>query len=297
MLVPDATNPFSQWKYIHFIGKINLNLEHPRLYRYEYYSRFEEMYKGSRIVFPSPLSWPDLFEQRFLSDSFLKYCFGECKENKTLRNRIFALCCTGDGSENADAQWNLRKTKEHDFCVRYSFNLWKFLNQLNSLSNGDVEFYISSISYDYSQEELIHNQHIRSLGKPSGKDHIPYLIRIMSYKRKAFKFENEIRIWSVVKEETSLLEKDKKILSLENFDWNNLGLRLHVAPYKSDISFNEFDNDLKDYNQTKRNKENLIQQGRIDKVISELGLPRNDVKASRLYDVALWKHSKALDEK
>ena len=145
MLVPDATNPFSQWKYIHFIGKINLNLEHPRLYRYEYYSRFEEMYKGSRIVFPSPLSWPDLFEQRFLSDSFLKYCFGECKENKTLRNRIFALCCTGDGSENADAQWNLRKTKEHDFCVRYchysehAFGLhhirfeYNFLHSLESL--------------------------------------------------------------------------------------------------------------------------------------------------------------------
>lgn len=251
------------------------------------------MYKGSRIVFPSPLTWPDLFEQRFLSDSFLKYCFGECKENKTLRNRIFALCCTGDGTENADAQWNLRKTEEPDFCIRYSFNLWKFLDQLNNLSSENIEFYISSISYDYSQEELIQNQHIRAFGKPRGDNRIPYLIRIMSYKRKAFKFENEIRIWAVVNKNFNPSEKPNKILTLEKFDWKQLGLRIHVAPCRSNVSFDEFES-LYKYNKAKRDNENDAQKNRIKNILNELGLSKNDVKASRLYYIPMWKCCKDL---
>lgn len=174
------------------------------------------------------------------------------------------------------------------------------LDYLNWLSDNkydkNIEFYVSTISYEYSQEELMQNQHIRALGKPHGDNRIPYLIRIMSYKRKAFRFENEIRIWAVVKEGASLLEKNKNILSLENFDWKNLGLRIHVAPCRSNVSFDEFES-LYKYNKAKRKDENGAQKDRIENILNELELSKDDVKASRLYDVALWKYSKMLSKK
>ena len=274
-----------------------MNLEQPRLYRYEYYSRFKKMFLKKNIIFPSPLSWPDLFEQRFLSNSFLKYCFGYKKDFKNLRNDIFALCYTGDGTENADAQWNTRNPKRKDFCIKYSINLWKMLDYLNLLSdnifNGKIEFYISSISYEYSQEELIQNQHIRAIGKPSGDNRVPYLIRTMSYKRKAFKYENEIRIWAVLKEDNPLSEKNNHILTLENFDWKKIDLQIQVAPYKSILAFDKFKK-LKDYNQAKRINEKNIQQERTTKILNELRLLKKEINVSHLYNIPVWKCSKDL---
>ena len=38
----EVSVPFSQWKCVHFLGKINLDLDHQRLYRYELFSWFKE---------------------------------------------------------------------------------------------------------------------------------------------------------------------------------------------------------------------------------------------------------------
>lgn len=299
-MIEKNDNPFSIWKHIHFIGKINLDLEHPKLFRYEYYSRFKSLYNKmgeseGKIIFPSPLSWPDLFEQRFLSDNFLRYCFEKEFDPNEFRNSFFALCCTGDGTENADAQWNTRKTEKGNFCIRYTCNLWKLLSQLECFSKykaaNSVDFYVSSISYKYSQEELLQNLHVKSLGPPKGNDRIPYLIRAMSYKRSPFKFENEIRIWAIVKKEALSLGLIKDNMLSIPLDWKNLEINILVGPYKSETKIDEFDN-LIDYNRSKRKECSLVQHARVDRIFEDLGISKDRIKISRLYDVFLWKGSK-----
>lgn len=281
---------FLQWERVHFLGKINLDLEHPRLYRYEHFSRFKENYQRDKIVFPSPLSWPDLFEQRFLSDGFLKRCLDE--QNSSFRDKIFALCCTGEGYENADAQWNVRKLEKDDFCIRYSFDLWKFLKCLEK-SNGKGEFYVSAISYDYSQDELMQNMHIKTLKKTSKKAGVQNLIRAMSFKRKSFKYENEVRIWAIAKE-SFYSKKEDKCIEMD-LDWKEIDLRILVGPSKCDMDFKCYDK-LVDYNQDKRKRENIIQQERKDKIVRELNIPKTRVKVTHLYDIPLWKSSKNLSK-
>ena len=43
-MIEENENPFAQWKHIHFVGKFNLDLAHPKLYRYELFSRLKTMY-------------------------------------------------------------------------------------------------------------------------------------------------------------------------------------------------------------------------------------------------------------
>lgn len=301
-MIEENENPFAQWKHIHFVGKFNLDIAHPKLYRYELFSRLKTMYNKNEIVFPSPILWKDLFEQRLLSDSFLKYCFG--KKGTSYRKKIYAICCTGDGTENADAQWNTRKLEKGDFCVRYTINLWKLLNRLNSFSqnnDGCVDFYLSSMSYEYSQEELMGNQHIQAMNvkklpDKSLDDKICYLVRAMSYKRRQFKYENEIRIWAVLNERDLSPSMIKDNMLRIPLDWTSLGVNVLVGPYNSDIKVENTDK-LNDYNQKKRSKENEVQQKWATEVAQKIKISPNRVLCSRIYDVPPWKCSKNLKTK
>lgn len=294
-MIDEKDNPFSIWKHIHFIGKINLDLANPVLYRYELFSRLKTMYHKNEIVFPSPILWPDLFEQRLLSNSFLKYCFG--KKAAAYSQKIYAICCTGDGIENADAQWNTRKPKKRDFCIRYSINLWKLLSCLDDFSqknDGCIDFYLSSMSYRYSQEELIENRHIQALNDDKSiEDRICYLIRAMSFKRRQFKFENEIRIWAIVKDEALSSGMIKRNVLHIPLDWKCLEQNILVGPYKRDIKVEAFEK-LKDYNQKKRNDGNTVQKNWRDEVVRALSLSQKRVRSTRIYNVPLWKCSKKL---
>lgn len=272
------------WKHVHFVGKMNLDLENPVLYRYESFSRFERMKNQDKITFISPLVWPDLFEQRFFSKVFLNKFFG--KSGADYQNRFFALCFTLDGTENADAMWSVRaKEDDGDFCIRYSVNLWRFLGELerNADKNG-IDFYLSSIAYDYTQEQLLSNLHIES-AKKGLCGSVRNFLNILRFKRRNFKYENEVRIWAV---RNNALNVDKPTLLELDMDWMALNLQILVAPYKSDIKWN---GNLIEHNRQKRNSARKIMENQKSRILA-LGIPKDNVRLSGLYDVPLWKYSK-----
>lgn len=173
------------WNRIHFKGDFTLRLDNPSVYRYMPFSRVQDMLKDSEITFVSPNLWDDPYEKRYYNVKV------DGKENVV--PKMVCLCFTTSENENADAFWNRSKTSgEQWVCVKFS--LYELLDSLNDFAKkNDARIYVSSAQY--TPENDIKNA--AKKWRISEQYLEPAYVRLMSLKRNAFRYENEIRIFVV----------------------------------------------------------------------------------------------------
>lgn len=160
---------------------------HPFLiHRYIKFSLFRDSINGKYISFVSPYKWYDPYETLFYDP------------NVKIGNdnyKVSCMCCCYDDVESEESAWgrsNLEQTTNNKI-IKVSYNMDALCDIMENFANNNnqIDFYISIVDYSQSKTQLI----------PSNK-HATYscideYINIMSLKRKAFAYENELRIFAV----------------------------------------------------------------------------------------------------
>ena len=148
--------------------------------RYMPFTRLLSELNNQTFSFVSPTKWQDPFERVFY------------EENLIINNQrydIRCICATYDYVYNEEAAWNRNDSRED--VVRVSFSFQALCDLLEKIATKYCcQFYISIVDYSQSKKNLIKKN------TPSYTT-IENYIQQMSFKRKAFAYENEMRIFAV----------------------------------------------------------------------------------------------------
>ena len=198
--------------------------------RYMPYSRLEKWIKESIMTFVSPNRWDDPFEKIYLNTILT---------NSSLRirykpPRIASLCFSKSLFKDSVAFWNNFKTSDSEQLVRVEFNFKKMMIQLiKLLEQYDMHIYVVAVNYSLQQkiiknkEEFV-NRILRSHGNEVDAEFL--YIKILSYKRKAFSFENEVRVILVPQKK---IEFDKnECFVVEGMDYNAIIENIWLEPIR-----------------------------------------------------------------
>lgn len=161
-------------------------------YKYMPWKRLHEMLSRKEMVFVNPSLWNDPYEVKYLNTDYSALGY--------LQPKIFCFCVRND-NENEEASWKIYQTNEPDNpLIRISINAQPFLKSLKeSAQKLGYTIYMAKVSYRFKQKE------INELYKRDNKYFNEYFdnfneekyIRLLSVKRKAFKYEQEIRLFLV----------------------------------------------------------------------------------------------------
>lgn len=237
------------------------------LYKYSPLNRFIENIEKKTLCFVSPETWFDPFETKYWYADYSRYNF--------VKPEIHCMCLTNKGSENEEAAWKMYSNGDNAKTIKITYNVDKFLSILNDYAkNENLHIYIGKANYNYSIKE------IENLYKESSPYHdmffpshfnIENFLHIMCLKRRAFTFENEIRVFIV----NNSNYNNGKIKVIPNIDYQNgLIKKLKLSPYPP---FNYSDPRKKIYKQLQDLESDAIKLQLNEK------LPNVDVQQSQLY--------------
>ena len=156
------------------------------LFRYMNASHLLSDLKEQKLSFVSPELWNDPFEKLFFRESIK---IGQ------INYSIRCICLTYDWIESEEAAW--LRAGENNETVRVDYDFEKLCSELNKMK--DVDFYFSVVDYSLSRKEIIKLSNDFRGGAWSPNSIDDYL-NVMSLKRKAFTYENEIRLFLVKKQ-------------------------------------------------------------------------------------------------
>lgn len=170
---------------------------------------------NNRITFVSPSMWEDTLETRYYRlSNYNKLGFSEPK--------IFCMCLTAKQAENEDAFWH-RYAPMDDELLKVHFNireLFKLLDQY--ATNNNLKVYIGEAIYVNKTQILAITPTKNRLFFPQKFDMEHYL-SLMSLKRVAYCYENEVRIFIVAEDVDFNLDvkvKNKNLLHV-NYSSSN----------------------------------------------------------------------------
>lgn len=183
------------WKHIHFMGDIALNWENPKIYRFVPYGRLKEMLADSVLTFVSPTQWNDPYEKMYFDI--------EVRGKKTKVPNIVCLCFRSELNDNSAAYWDKEENDKSPY-VRLGVDLYRLCDILDRFSDKtESDVYIKSVRY-CKNEEIENAYKNPFVMKDSLKESY---IRLMSLKRVAYKYENEIRIFIVWEKGNQKIER------------------------------------------------------------------------------------------
>ena len=154
------------------------------LFRYMNASHLLSDLKEQKLSFVSPYLWDDPFEKLFFEQRGVSIC--------NIRYFIRCICFTYDWIESEEASWNRFSDTQEIVRVEYDYET------LCTLLSKELKskFYFSVMDYSMPRADIVqlHNQYIRGVWCPSS---IGEYLNVLSLKRKAFSYENEIRLFMV----------------------------------------------------------------------------------------------------
>lgn len=168
------------------------------LYKFLKFKYFSKSYTNNFLAFNDPHNWPDPYERIFteLIDKPGKADY-----------KPYCMCSTYAMAYNEEAMWTAyqheinQNNEVDDKIVRFSI---RFVDCLQAIvqyaeEHDNVSFYVSLIDYSLNQKDILKQKQllsaqINSNCSISKEEHVQYL----SIKRKAFAYENEIRITAIV---------------------------------------------------------------------------------------------------
>lgn len=170
---------------------------------------------GSSMRFSEPSKWPDRFETRF-------YCanYDNIPQNKFAR-KLYATCVTK--TRNNEAAWKVYARNEglSCHCVQLEIDIVELRNQLR-----ESIYLIQERTMKYSNEDYILNLH-----KKESKDYQYFFspftsetyLKLLSLKREAYQYENEIRIFAIPSEQGERIIESTKATSIDiPLIWNKI---------------------------------------------------------------------------
>lgn len=163
--------------------KSNGNLH---LFRYMQASHFIRDAASCRLTFVSPVLWNDPFEKLFFRESI---------QIGKIEYSVRCICMTYDWIESEEAAW-LRSGEDSE-VVRVEYDFDKLCAELNGMM--DYDFYFSIVDYSLPRQDIITLSNDYKGGKWAPNSIDDYL-NVISLKRKAFMYENEIRLFMVKKQ-------------------------------------------------------------------------------------------------
>lgn len=207
-MLKNCKKPPFRWQHVRVIGRITMDWDNAILSKYMRYRYAKDLFKKvGKASFISPQKWEDPFEKRF-------YDISIGSELKPIKYGMACYCMTSSPSENSSAFWNRAKDDE-EFWVRLDFDLCLFLDNLEVFATENhCMFYLSQVNYDLTEKEIV-NAYRNS--KIVREDLEETYVRLMSLKRRAFKFENEYRIFAIWDKAGKLKIKDDILeVSIQN---------------------------------------------------------------------------------
>ena len=180
-------------RHIHMLNGYSFPRVKKTVFKYLPLDRFVGMVDKNELVFVSPETWYDPFEQLY---------FGiDCSARGYNTEDIVCMCVSEKSSTNEDACWRVYAGDNREKTVRISIEQEKLIGLLDDYAEANgFEVYIGKANYAFEKNE------IRKLYEPSStyySDFFPpvmtreHYLSLMLLKRKAFNYENEVRIFLV----------------------------------------------------------------------------------------------------
>lgn len=252
----------SGYKHIHLLNGLSL-ARIDTLYKYMPYDRLMNCVANGELVFVSPVTWVDPFERRFWkTDYSRKYNF--------IRPEIACMCLTTKSSTNEEAAWRMYAEGKSK-ALRISFNVKRLLDTLESyVQTNHCAIYIGEAIYSLERKAIVglHNQVNEFF--PKNNFSLEHYLTLMCLKRKAFAFENEIRIFIVNNNNTWNSDIIKIPVKIDK----NLIPRIMIGPL---TPFANSDPRKNLYNTIQNVERDVYKQRLIEKIQG------CDVKQSQLY--------------
>lgn len=154
--------------------------------RYVPFMRLKKDVEAQTLTFVSPKCWTDPFEKLYWERDYDGY-------NKP---PIACLCVTEyDNHHSEDAMWK-SFSDGYDKTIRVVYNSDELFRQLDRFAEeNSCKIYVSQMDYTYTRKNLIDEKPLQDYKVSPMDDEA--LVTLMSLKRKAFEYENEVRIFAV----------------------------------------------------------------------------------------------------
>lgn len=180
------------YPHIHMLNGYSFPKDKSTVFKYMPLDRLVKSIDKDELVFVSPAAWYDPFEQLYYGVN--------CGSRGYITEDIACMCVSEKSSTNEDASWRVYAGSS-DKSVRVSIDHTALLNLLEDYaSTNGFEVYIGKVDYSFEKKD------IKSLYIPSSVNHSTYFpnqmirehyLSVMLLKRKAFQYENEVRIFLV----------------------------------------------------------------------------------------------------
>ncbi len=154
------------------------------------FSRIMDVLINKELTFINPKLWKDPFEKMYLTTDYTELGFKQ--------PQIYCFCVTTE-LKNEEAAWKIYSVKDERTmrCNIETKVLFEILSQFASENNFDI--YFGNANYKYTTKEISNIQF------PESKYHNTYFsdfsiikyLNVMTIKRQAFEYENELRIFIV----------------------------------------------------------------------------------------------------
>ena len=210
---------------VYMLNGYSLPKNKTTLYKYMPLSRFLESINNHELVFVSPELWYDPFEQLYHGI--------DCRERGYVTEEIACMCLSDKSSTNEDASWRVYSDSNCK-SVRLSIEQKVLLDLLEDYaSQNSYNVYIGKVDYSFEKQAIM------SLWKSSTKESRMYFpdkmsrehyLSIMLLKRKAFQYENEVRVF-LVKEKDNIAFNNNLLKLPCNYRQLKLISNVMLSPY------------------------------------------------------------------
>lgn len=229
----------NNYKNVYWIGE-NKNSQRHVLYKYinvEYAIKFLET---GILYLVEPILWPDPYESRFYTADY-----------KNISNfsptKLFCTCFTQQvSSEAAWKMYNITRNGIASRTIRFEFRRSSLLHTLDTQIAQDGKIYIGNAIYDYTTQKIdrLHLREENLYNHFFGNFSLEKFIYLLLLKRKAYTYEEEVRLFFVLNENnrskipSHSIEKNKFLLKIPKNKLNEIIKSITIDPQCSDLEYN-----------------------------------------------------------
>ena len=214
------------YKHIYTLNGYSLPNDKNIVFKYMPLERFIKSIERKELVFVSPETWYDPFEQIYHGI--------DCSTKGYNCEDIACMCVSEKSSTNEDASWRTYAGSNNK-TVRLSIDKKALFDLLDNYANNNgCSFYFGRANYSFEKKE------IKDLYLKKSKHHQEFFpqkmkrehyLSVMLLKRKAFSYENEVRIF-LVKDTIEFDDKDNKLVKIDcDYKTTRLVSKVILSPY------------------------------------------------------------------
>ena len=162
--------------------------DYESMYRFIPVNRFLDLFKKEKLTFLYPGLWNDPFEKLFLE---AEYSIDGTPFDLPIKDRLYSLCWTK--TKESEAYWKTYMPLENGIRIKSSAH--RILEELKNFDlHSSYKIYIGKVKYENFDKIMACKSDSALMDKVSSRTICDEHIQLMLMKRKAFIYEDEIRI-------------------------------------------------------------------------------------------------------